>query len=58
MKKKLWIARDKNGELYLYDKKPFKGEQGFYSTDKNWFKLNDNSHPEITFENSPQQIEI
>ena len=58
MKTKLWIARDINGELYLYDKEPYKGDLGYNPTDNRWFKLNEESHSEITFENSPQQIEI
>lgn len=58
MKTKYWIARDKNGELYLYDKEPSKKEFAFSPTNGKWFRLDDNSHPEITFENSPQQIEI
>lgn len=24
--KEMWLARDKDGELYLYEKKPFKDE--------------------------------
>jgi len=58
MKTKLWIARDKGGELYLYDKEPFKGEFTFSTKNKKRFRLDDNSHQEITFENSSQQIEI
>lgn len=58
---KLWVARDKN--LYAFDGKPY-----LVRTDKcGPFWISHNGHmgnlikdtfPEITFENSPQQIEI
>ena len=56
---KLWIARDVKGELKLYDRKPnplqgwFFPQMGFES-----LKLNEQLFPEITFENSPQEIEL
>lgn len=58
---KLWIARDNNGFLGLYKEYP------------TWVKINDfredwngafmaslpkSSFPEVTFENSPQMVEI
>jgi hypothetical protein len=57
---KLWIARDKNGHLYLYDEIPIlKG---------NYFEASTNGHitylfnnplwDKITFENSPQRVEL
>lgn len=61
MKTKLWIARDKNGALYLYSRKPIKDIRIFVSADDdngNILRIDKNSHPEITWENSPQQIEI
>ena len=61
MKTKVWIARDKDGSLYLYSEKPYKDIRMFVSAaDDNGdiFKLDKNSHSEITWENSPQQIEI
>jgi hypothetical protein len=54
---KFWIARDKSGFLYLYDEKPiFDGEDwlsnGFYTIlDLEYF-------PEVTFESSPQEVEL
>lgn len=69
MAQTLWIARDSNGELHLFGDKPertvwwegtsselecFDSEDGylFYYFD------NDKDYPEITFENSPQQVEL
>ena len=56
----MWIARDKNG-LFLYAKKPmfFEGHNefgcmigdGFWELPSNWF-------PEVTFENSPMEVEL
>lgn len=59
---KLWIARDLDGELYLYLSEPKKGDYRFtcryihedyilLNSEEDWF-------PEVTFENSPQQVEI
>jgi hypothetical protein len=53
----MWIARDKNGNLFLYEEKPYLIEDRYFSDDvtkchfvaKTAFK-------NITFENSPQQI--
>lgn len=64
---KLWIARDENGELWIFDKKPIlvpKDESysyGFFDLckDGEWNnKLNASLFPEVTFENSPQEVEL
>lgn len=58
---KMWLARDKNGFLYLFKKKPtlltFEGNLVFDSNSE-YFGIDEDLHPEITFENSPQQVEI
>jgi hypothetical protein len=56
---RLWIARDKSGTLYLYDDVPEKVvtyfiQQGY----KMAIKLSNDLFPEVTFENSPQEVEI
>lgn len=69
---KLWIARDKKGSLSLYAYKPIEIDGSFYVHDgfhridydtsyvKGWYidGINRNLFPEVTFENSPQQVEI
>ena len=57
---KLWIARDLSEELILFKKQP-----SYNNKIKMWIggglpigKLNGYSFPEVTFENSPQQVEI
>jgi hypothetical protein len=61
---KLWIARDKDGLLWIFEEYPIKKEKLFYPTTditgrftyyrsmpKDWFQ-------EVTFENSPRQVEL
>lgn len=61
---KLWIARDKNGDVNLFQEKPFLSEtfKHFYSTQsKMKLKQTNNNRTflkHITFENSPQEVEL
>lgn len=56
---KLWVARDKQNYLGLYYKKPTLGEHSFSQWCGGFLEYLDNSEfPEVTFENSPQQVEI
>lgn len=48
---KLWIARDSTDGLYLHFTKPKGDDYWFISIDSFLF-------PEVTFENSPQEVEI
>ena len=56
----MWIARDKDGGLYLYSNTPrinhyrdtFKAQYGSF------FSIDSHLLPEVTFENSPQEVEI
>lgn len=53
---KLWIARDFNGGLYLYDSKP--EWNGYYFIGNNsGMLISRELFPEVTFENSPQMVE-
>ena len=57
----LWIARETWGSLYIFGVKPFYDE----NYDK-WqspisglsFQVDDESFPEVTFENSPQIVKL
>lgn len=66
---KFWIARDENGKLWLFDKKPIlrhKNEKDCFKY--SWFDMDedglwnsamkDEFFPEVTFENSPQEVEL
>lgn len=63
---KLWIARDKNGDMGLYSQKPI-WRKVTWCTDPTYFDwvnanflgyLEKGSFPEVTFENSPQKVEL
>lgn len=62
MSMKLWIARDKSGDVTLFQEKPFLSESNKYSTlDKMKLKQTNNNRTflkHITFENSPQEVEL
>ena len=60
---KLWIARNQNGSLWLHEEKPslvYDEELGSWYYEKGDFLgLYDESlFPEVTFENSPVQVEL
>jgi hypothetical protein len=56
---KLWIARDLDGALWLYDKEPVKGRKRFnVKMFTHSYRISSSNFPEVTFENSPQQVEI
>lgn len=55
---KMWIARDLFGGLYLYSNKPIK-MVGYNCWDgEDWYKINRDFFPEVTFENSPMEVEL
>ena len=59
---KLWIARDKNGELNLFKgpKPILMKRNGWWLSNKNFFRsaLPSELFPSVTCENSPQQVEL
>ena len=56
---KMWIARDAIGTLWLYKKKPLKLRAVFLGGAHNEsMPLPDEAFPEVTFENSPQELEL
>lgn len=63
---KLWIARDEDGDLNLFDVKPQKFKPDHYSMVWtvhaggyiNQMNLDKSLFPSVTFETSPQQVEI
>ena len=58
-KYKLWVARDNNGKLYLYNEKP-----KYYNNLKVWFsgrmcsKLDNNFFPNLTWKDEPIEVEL
>ena len=58
---KLWIARDKDGYIWLYSQKPERHGSDWYlfsPTHRGGVKLDSISFPSVTWENSPQQVEL
>lgn len=56
---RLWIARDKDGLLYLYDNTPEKRSEYFLPyAGYDDMPLDNGLFPEVTFENSPQEVEL
>jgi hypothetical protein len=72
--KVIWIARDKNGELFIYTAKPVRRAEKFKYKDYYqdtfdaineyedpgypWTKLPKNFYPEVTWKNSPKKLII
>ena len=58
---KYWIARDEDGELYLFDEEPKLHKSYIWSTSTECgssFRIDSDLFPEVTFENSPQEVEL
>ena len=54
---KLWIARDEDGLIYLYMKKPTLITH-YFDTKYLIGEIDEVLFPEVTFENSPQRVEL
>lgn len=55
----LWVARDKNGDLCLYFSEPIQDDTLFDSRfGEGYFLLPIEEFPEVTWENSPKQVEL
>lgn len=56
----MWIARDKSGEVYLYEAKPIRGAVYFCPSPEhhNMMYIDEEVYPELTWENSPKQVEL
>jgi hypothetical protein len=51
----LWVARDKDGDLYAHSIKP--ALQNFcFENEEGYFIIYDKKFPQVTFENSPQKL--
>ena len=53
---KMWIARDFNGDICLHTERPQLLKTVWHSDV--WFFLYENLFPEVTFENSPMEVEL
>ena len=61
---KLYVARDEDGRLYLHPIKPYLirkplSKLAYWNNeDENWMQLRETEFPEVTFENSPMEVEL
>ena len=60
---KLWIARNQDGSLWLYEEKPSlvysdESRKWYYEGGSFLDFYDENIFPEVTFENSPQEVEL
>ena len=55
---KLWIARDKDGMLCVFESKPYLNKSKNWDYDYNYLVIDESQFPEVTFENSPQEVEL
>ena len=49
----IWVARDKNGSLYIYDEKPFRSDNDIFSSNGYVHEIDRHFYPDVTFKNSP-----
>lgn len=57
----LWIARTKWNNLLLFVDKPIKRENAYWVDNvglDNYVEIPSCYYPEVTFENSPQEVEL
>ena len=59
---KMWIARDFDGTLVLSNRQPYLPNKCcdffFFGDDTSIYYLDENMFPEVTFENSPIEVEL
>lgn len=55
---KLWIASDKDGTLFIYRSKPERVNEYVFDLADIIGTLNSGILPSVTWENSPQEVEI
>lgn len=55
---KMWISRDADGELHLNYDKPEKHGRMWINQRSDFMELYPEDYPEVTFENSPKEVEL
>ena len=56
-----WIARDDDMELYMYNEQPRLNRMRIWSVSTESgksYRLDSDLFPEVTFENSPKEVEL
>jgi len=55
----MFLARDKNNELYLFDKRPVRGNECWWAesgVDGTYLRLDSKLFPEVTWDGDPMQV--
>lgn len=59
---KFWVARDLDGTLVLSNRQPYLPNKCYdffcFGDDASLYYIDRNMFPEVTFENSPKEVEI
>ena len=60
---KMWIARDSDNSLWIHEEKPKKcanpkNKSYFWVSGEDWWEVDEDFLPEVTFENSPMEVEL
>lgn len=60
---RVWLARDENGDLSMFDKKPCRKLRFFIPCTNggkkiSWWIFPQDKFPNVTWENSPQEYEL
>ena len=55
---KMWIARDPDRALCLHLEKPYYADNIEAWVSNKWMLIPRNEYPEVTFENSPMEVEL
>lgn len=53
-----WVARNEDGELYIYSKKPNRTQWLRWAEGSNFLPLLPDLFPDLTWEDDPQEVEI
>lgn len=57
----MYIARDKNNDLYLFNELPGRGNECWWASkevDGSYLRLNKSLYPEVTWDSEPFRAEI
>jgi len=57
----MYIARDKNNDLYLFNELPSRGNECWWASkeiDGTYLRLNKSLYPEVTWDSEPLRAEI
>lgn len=55
---KIWVARDKTGDLFAYTKEPERGECVWLSKDDVYIHIPGNYFPNLRWEDNPMEAEM